>query len=118
MKKLKLLAFAGILATTALSAQKNVGTTGSSSQYPLTLSVTRAMRYNASGMTMTNAEGYLSDAPDQMLRTVCDVGIFSLDANNQPGNTYPARYNGHAHQVKLAVRLMGGDKTHEYTCKY
>ena len=77
-----------------------------------------AQRTNHGGYTTTDIIGYLSDDPRQtQLHMVCDVGIFSRGPDGK-ANTYPARYSGKSHQLKIAAREIGSDKVHESTCKY
>ena len=66
----------------------------------------------------THIVGILSDDPQQtQLHMVCDGGIFSRGPDGK-ANTYPARYAGKSHQIKIQTREMGSDKIHEYKCKY
>jgi cyanophycinase len=87
-------------------------------KYPLTLTVISAQRTTRGGYTTTDIVGYLSDDPRQtQLHMVCDAGIFSRGPDGK-ANTYPARYSGKSHQLKIAAREIGSDKVHESTCKY
>jgi cyanophycinase len=87
-------------------------------KYPVVLTVTSAQRTNHGGYTTTEIIGYLSDDPRQtQLHMVCDAGIFSRGSDGKP-NTYPARYSGKSHQIKVGAREIGSDKVHELTCKY
>ncbi len=87
-------------------------------KYPVVLTVISAQRTNRGGYTTTDIIGYLSDDPRQtQLHMVCDVGIFSRGPDGK-ANTYPARYSGKSHQLKIAAREIGSDKVHESTCKY
>lgn len=86
--------------------------------YPLTLRVVYAHRMNTgNGGLTTQARGYLSDEPEQLLQMTCDTGIFSVGPDGKPGNQYPARRNK-SHEIKLGTREMGKDKVHEHTCKF
>jgi cyanophycinase len=88
------------------------------SKYPLILTVISAQRANRRGYTTTYIVGYLSDDPQKtQLHMVCDAGIFSRGPDGK-ANTYPARYSGKSHQIKIAAREIGSDKVHESTCKY
>jgi hypothetical protein len=107
-----------VLLSAALLAQSQSLPEPSQSPYPLVLTVLSAQRTNQRGYTTTHITGYLSDDPQQtQWHMVCDAGIFSRGPNGQ-ANTYPARYSGKSHQVKIQTREMGSDKVHEYTCKY
>ncbi len=87
-------------------------------KYPVTLTVISAQRTNHGGYTTTDIVGYLSDDPRQtQLHMVCDAGIFSRGPDGK-ANTYPARYSGKSHQLKIAAREIGSDKVHESTCKF
>jgi cyanophycinase len=87
-------------------------------KYPVALTVVSAQRTNHGGYTTTEIVGYLSDDPRQtQLHMVCDAGILSRGPDGKP-NTYPARYNGKSHQLKIQTREIGSDKVHEFTCKY
>jgi cyanophycinase len=87
-------------------------------KYPLALTVISAQRATRGAYTTTDIVGYLSDDPRQtQLHMVCDAGIFSRGPDGK-ANTYPARYSGKSHQIKIAAREIGSDKVHESTCKY
>src|SRR5713101_5596151 len=82
-------------------------------KYPVTLTVISAQRTNHGGYTTTDIVGYLSDDPRQtQLHMVCDAGIFSRGPDGK-ANTYPARYSGKSHQLKIGARAIGSDKVHE-----
>ncbi|HEU5231463.1 MAG TPA: hypothetical protein VFU50_01290 [Terriglobales bacterium] len=85
--------------------------------YPLTLTVISAERYNHGGYITTNIIGWLSDDPQrQQLHMVCDTGIFSRGPDGR-ANRYAARRNK-PHEIKIGAREMGKDKIKEHTCKY
>jgi cyanophycinase len=87
-------------------------------KYPVVLTVISAERTNHNGYTTTDIVGYLSDDPRKtQLHMVCDAGIFSRGPDGK-ANTYPARYSGKSHQLKIGAREIGSDKVHESTCKY
>jgi cyanophycinase len=87
-------------------------------KYPVALTVISAQRTNHGGYTTTEIIGYLSDDPRQtQLHMVCDAGIFSRGPDGK-ANTYPARYSGKSHQLKIQTREIGSGKVHEFTCKY
>jgi hypothetical protein len=88
------------------------------SKYPVVLTVISAERTNRNGYTTTDIVGYLSDdLRKTQLHMVCDAGIFSRGPDGK-ANTYPARYSGKSHQLKIGAREVGSDKVHEFTCKY
>src|SRR5260370_8704744 len=87
--------------------------------YPLTLSVTRPTRHNHNGYVTTDIVGSLSDDPEhKQLHMTCDVGIFSIGPDGQPGNKYQARHGNKTNEIKIAAREQGSDKIHEHTCKF
>jgi hypothetical protein len=86
--------------------------------YPITLSVTSATRYNRYGYTTTEIIGFLSDDPDhKLLHMTCDVGIFSIGPDGRY-NKYPARHGNKTNEIKIAAREQGSDKIKEHTCKF
>jgi hypothetical protein len=87
--------------------------------YPLTLNVTRAKRFNHNGYVTTEIIGSLSDDPEhKQLHMTCDVGIFSIGPDGKVGNQYPARHGSKSNEIKIAAREQGSDKVHEHTCKF
>jgi cyanophycinase len=106
--------------TLARNTPAPAAATGNSqaSKYPVVLTVISAERTNHNGYTTTDIVGYLSDDPRKaQLHMVCDAGIFSRGPDGK-ANTYPARYSGKSHQLKIGAREVGSDKVHEFTCKY
>lgn len=107
-----ILLFAGTLLAQSQSMPEPGGA------YPLVLTVISAQRSARGGEMTTHIVGILSDDPQQtQLHMVCDGGIFSRGPDGK-ANTYPARYAGKSHQIKIQTREMGSDKIHEYKCKY
>ncbi len=87
--------------------------------YPLTLSVARAERFNRGGFVTTQIIGSISDDSEhKQLQMTCDVGIFSIGPDGQVGNKYPARHADKTNEIKIATREQGSDKIHEHTCKF
>jgi len=111
--------------TVAASLQINTpnpaGASSGSSQvstYPLTLTVTSALRHVSSGRTTTTGVGLLTSKddptkPPQRINFECDTGVFSRTGNN----TYPARVTK-PFQIKIEWPEIGSDKVYESTCKY
>lgn len=88
------------------------------SKYPLVLKVTAARRFARQSGTTTSGSGLLTSAADpngtpQDIIIECDTGVYSRAGYN----LYPARID-QPHQLKIAVRELGGDKMNEFTCKY
>ncbi len=95
-----------------------VGGSSQASKYPLTLTVTSALRHVSNSGTTTTGVGVLTSKddprkPPQRINFECDAGVFSRTGNN----TYPARVTK-PFQIKIEWREMGSDKVHESTCKY
>jgi len=113
------------VATSTESLQTNIpnpaGAAGGPSQgskYPLTLTVTSALRHVGNGGTTTTGVGLLTSKddpskPPQRIDFECDTAVYSRAGNN----VYPARVNK-PYQLRIEWREIGSDKVHESTCKY
>lgn len=86
-------------------------------KYPLTLTVSSALRRVGNGGTTTTGIGLLSSSDSgqstQRINFECDTGIYSRPGNN----VYPARITK-PYQIKIEWREIGSNKVHESTCKY
>ena len=102
-------------------ADSNPTSVGGASQvgkYPLTLTVTSALRHVGNDGTTTTGVGLLASKddpskPQQRINFECDTGVFSRVGNN----VYPARVTK-PYQIKIEWREIGSDKVRESTCKY
>ncbi len=95
-----------------------VGGPSQVSKYPLTLTVTSALRHVGNGGTTTTGVGLLTSKDDpskpaQRINFECDTGIYSRAGNN----VYPARVNK-PYQIRIEWREIGSEKVHESTCRY
>jgi cyanophycinase len=109
-------------AITPAPAPRNIpasaANTAQDGRYPLILKVTAARRFAGQSGIKTSGTGLLTSKADpsstpQDMVIECDTGVYSRAGYN----TYPARID-QPHQLKIAVRELGSDKTNEFTCKY
>ncbi len=99
-----------------INAPSPAGAVAGSSQvskYPLTLTVTSALRRVGNGGTTTTGVGLLTSKddpskPPQRINFECDTGVYSRAGND----VYPARVRK-PYQLEVEWREIGSDKVHE-----